>query len=73
MQFQYGTEGSLADLDPLLRRTGRIFRLDGGVMDDPTKGFVRIDYVAHLVRATASYLEEPEVPRPVGLVMGDLE
>jgi hypothetical protein len=72
LQFQYGTDGNLYGDDPGMQRIATRFDLDGGVVNDPRTGVVRIDYVAHFVRAAAAYLEQPGVPMAVGLSLDDV-
>ncbi len=72
LQFQYGMTGNFYEADPLKARLGRLFHLDGGVFDSPDAGYVRIDFVAHHVRALAAYLTSSAVPKSVGLTLPDL-
>lgn len=73
LQFQFGLPGNLYESDPSLVRLAKLFHLEGGVANDPHTAAVRIDYVAHHIRALATYLDSPQVPVTAGLKIEELE
>lgn len=73
LQFQFGLPGNLYVNDADLTRTARLFNLQGGLANDPRTGTIRIDYVAHHIRALVTYLQTPGVPTAAGLRMDELE
>ncbi len=73
LQFQYGLPGNIYEADPVLSRTAQLFGLTGGLADDPRKASVRIDYVAHHIRAMTTYLLSPQAPEGRGLKLSELD
>ncbi len=56
MQFQYGNKGHLLAGSKKHQKIARIFDLHGGVYNKPEQAYIRIDYVAHHLRAIAEYI-----------------
>ena len=57
LQFQYGTTDHLLSRSKKHTRMADIFDLSGGVYNNPDETYIRIDFVAHHLRAIAGYLE----------------
>lgn len=72
LQFQYGLTGNLYEDDPDMTRMGELFGMRGGVFDNPKKAYVRIDFVAHHIRAIAAYLGTGSAPIHTGLITAEL-
>lgn len=62
LQFQYGTPGNFYENAPEMARMGKLFDMNGAVFDNPTSGYVRVDFVSHHVRAIATFLGLPNTP-----------
>lgn len=72
MQFQYGLVGNLYANDDAMTRMGELFGMRGGVFDNPNKAYVRIDFVAHHIRAMAAYLGTGSAPTHTGITTEEL-
>lgn len=72
MQFQFGQLGNLFENNPEMTRISDLFGMRGGLFNDPNQAFVRIDFVAHHIRAIGNYLNSGSAPASHGLTRDEI-